>query len=305
MSASPSQQVWTTRTLLDWMSKAFSAKGLDSPKLSAEILLTHVIGGDRLRLYMETDRPATPLERQSLRDLVTRALKHEPVQYLTGQAFFFGMEFHVDHRVLIPRPSTETIVEHILQHTRAVKSSPQGDGLFIADVCTGSGCIAISLMKHLPHARAVATDLSEDALVLAHENAVHHSVETRIDFLAGDLLEPILNHPAIGNRGEIDYLVSNPPYIPDHEWDTVEPNVKDHEPALALRGGTDGLSFINPIIENGIDLLKPGGQIIIEVADSHAQQARDQLAASPVITEPTILKDFEGLDRVIVGTRKN
>jgi release factor glutamine methyltransferase len=283
------------------MQSAFTKKGLDSPRLSAELLLSHVIGCERLRLYMDADRPATDLERESLRDLVGRALGHEPVQFLVGKAFFFGLPFKVDRRVLIPRPATETIVEHVLQHARATPGfgGPSGEGLLIADVCTGSGCIAIALAKNLPGARIVAPDISPAALDIARENAVAHGVADRIDFLQGDLFEPLLDHPVTRARNSLHYLVSNPPYIPDHEWAACDPNVRDHEPHLALRGGVDGLDCVRRVIEGGPDLVRPGGLMLVEVADSTAPAALDLVRAQPSMTDAEIIKDFEGLPRVV------
>ncbi|MBL8744976.1 MAG: peptide chain release factor N(5)-glutamine methyltransferase, partial [Phycisphaerae bacterium] len=147
---------WTTRSLLKWMASTFAERGLDSPRLCAELLLSHVLGCDRMRLYMDADRPAAPLEREALRGLVARALRHEPVQYLVGEAWFFSLPFHVDPRVLIPRHCTEIIVEHVLQHQRAEPGFAPGGVVTLADICTGSGCIAVSLLKNLPSARAVA-----------------------------------------------------------------------------------------------------------------------------------------------------
>lgn len=292
---------WTTRRLLAWMSDAFTKKGLDSPRLSAELLLSHVIGCERLRLYMEADRPATDLERENLRELVGRALNHEPVQYLVAKAYFFGLPFKVDKRVLIPRPATETIVEHVLQHARATPGfgGAAGDGLLIADVCTGSGCIAIALAKQLPGARIVAPDISADALDLARENAIAHGVADRIEFLEGDLFEPLLDHPVTRARNSLHYLVSNPPYIPDHEWPACAPNVRDHEPHIALRGGVDGLDCVRRVIEGGPTLVRPGGLMLVEVADSTAPAALDLMKSQPAMAEAEILKDFEGLPRVI------
>jgi len=179
---------WTTRQLLDWMTRSFESNSLDSPRLCAELLLSHVIGCERLRLYMDADRPATPLERESLRKLVSRALRHEPVQYLVGEAWFFSLPFHVDHRVLIPRPSSETIVEHVLQQIRAEPTLAPGGSMTIADVGTGSGSLAVALAKNLPGARVVATDISSEALEVAHDNACRHHVEDRIECACGDLL---------------------------------------------------------------------------------------------------------------------
>lgn len=299
-------EVWTTRRLLAWMGTAFSRKQLDSPRLMAEMLVAHVIGCDRLKLYTDADRPASPLERQTLRDLVARALKHEPVQYLVGEAWFFGLSFKVDRRVLIPRPATETIVEHVLQHARARSgvAGKRGEGLLIADICTGSGCIAIALLKNLPDARAVATDICEQAARVARDNAVRHSVLDRLDILTGDLLEPLADFPSTRGVESLDYLVSNPPYIPDDEWPAVAPNVKDHEPHGALRGGADGLDFARRLL-SGTRLLKPGGLLLMETADSRADAALDLVASSPLLSDARILKDFEGLPRVIIAARRD
>ena len=282
---------WTTRRLLDWIAGAFTERGLDSPRLSAEILVAHVVGCDRLRLYMDPDRPAAPAERETLRDLVKRALAHEPIQHLTGEGWFFGLPFHCDARALIPRPSTETVVEHVLQHARRSDAAPLRR---VLDVCTGTGCIAIALAKNLPDAALVATDLSDDALALAAQNAERHAVSDRVAFRSGDLLEPVAGEDAF------DAIVSNPPYIPDHEWADVPPNVKDHEPHLALRGGPDGLDIVRRLIADAPARLAPSGWLVIEVAAAHARDAA-ALATDAGFTDVTILQDHEGLDRVVAA----
>lgn len=287
------------------MSQAFAKKELDSPRLLAELLLAHVIGCERLRLYMEADRPASPLERERLRELVGRALEHEPVQYLVGEGWFFSLPFHVDGRVLIPRPATETIVGQVLQHARVEPGfgGRGGEGVVIADVCTGSGCVAVSLLKNLPGARAAATDISPAALDVAMKNAQRHGVSDRLDLLAGDLLAPLAEHPTARGKGTLHYLVSNPPYIPDHEWEDVAPNVKNYEPSLALRGGKDGLDYVRRLIAGGPELVRPGGLILIEVATSTAGAALELMKARPEIEEASVLDDFEGLPRVVMGRR--
>lgn len=303
----PATEVWTTRRLLAWMQQAFHQRGLDGPRLLAEMLLAHVLGCDRLKLYLDPDRPASPLERQTLRDMAGRALKHEPVQYLVGESWFFGLPFHVDKRVLIPRPATETIVEHVLQHARNTPGfatpASGGEGLLIADVCTGSGCVAISLLKNLPKARAAASDLCADALAVARQNAQRHSVSDRLDLLEGDLLQPIVEYPGSRHAGGVSYLVSNPPYIPDDEWGAVEPNVKDHEPHKALRGGVDGLDFVRRLLVDGPTLLRSGGLMLIEVADSRAEQAAELMRGVAGMTETQIVRDVDGLPRVIVARK--
>jgi release factor glutamine methyltransferase len=320
-------KTWTTRSLLAWMGEAFTKQGLDSPRLLAELLLAHVQGVDRLKLYLDPDRPASPLERDTLRTLVGRALRHEPVQYLVGEAWFFGLPFKSDKRALIPRPCTQVIVEHVLQHYRAThgpgmatprdglasaggpaQASTRGEGVLIADVCTGSGAIAIALLRNLPGARAVASDISGDALALAKENAIKHDVANRLDFVQGDLLAPVRSYPPSA-EGTLDYLVSNPPYVPDDEWPSetnagqVDKNVLLHEPHLALRGGVDGMKFVGPLLEQGPALLKPGGQILVEIAAAKATYALAAAERNPLLRDVKMLKDQDGLDRVVLATR--
>jgi release factor glutamine methyltransferase len=300
-------ETWTTRKLLAWMSEAFTRNKLDSPRLMSEMLMSHVLGCQRLRLYMEPDRPATELEKKSLRDLVARAIKHEPVQYLVGECVFFGLTFTVDKRVLIPRPATQTIVEYVLQHARTAPGfgGTAGEGVFFADVCTGSSCIATSLLYTMKHARAVATDISADALAVARLNAIRHGVIDRIELVQGDLLAPLLADPTTRANESLHYLVSNPPYIPDHEWEAVEPNVKNHEPHLALRAGPDGLDYVAPLLENAPRLLRPGGLLLIEIASSTAEKVLSLAEAQPQLEGARVLPDIDNLPRVLVASKRS
>ena len=301
---------WTTRTLLAWMSGAFGEQGLDSPRRLAEELLAHVLGCERLALYTDADRPASPLERAQLRDLVKRALAHEPVQYLVGHESFYGLKLHVDRRVLIPRPSTLTLVDAVLAHAKRdprsgpVRDSEAGSGLLIADVCTGSGCVAIALAKNLPGARFVATDLSADALEVARDNAERLGVSDRIDFEHGDLLDALEAHASARNAGSLGAIAANPPYVPDHEWDAVEPNVKDHEPHGALRAGADGLEFVRPLIEQGPERLAAGGMLAVEIAACTAAEVLKLAEDHKLLERCEVRKDHEGLARVLVARRR-
>ena len=288
---------WTTRGLLEWMTGAFKGAGLESPRLFAELLLSHTIGCDRLRLYTDVDRPATPLEREGLRPLVMRALKHEPVQYLVGEAWFYTLPFHVDERVLIPRPSSETIVEAVLCHARATAGAGRA---LIADVCCGSGCIGAALLKHLPEARLAATDCSGEALEVAGMNLRRHGLDDRAELLPGDLLEPLRQHPM---AKELHYLVANPPYIPDDEWDEVPENVRRYEPTIALRGGPDGLDLVRRLLADGPGLLRPGGLIAVEIATSTADAALMIAKENPLLEEARVESDLDGLARVVVAMR--
>lgn len=288
-------ETWSTRRLLHWTTQYFERRGIDSPRLSAEMLLAHVLGTTRLKLYMDPDRPATELERAAFRELVERAIAHEPVDYLVGQAPFFSMLLKVNPAVLVPRPSTETLVEHVIQHARR---TPGFAAPLIADIGTGSGAIAIALAKHIPGARVIATDIAEDSLAVAKENAAALGVADRIDFRQGDLLAPLRG---LGER--VRYLVSNPPYIPDHEWEAVPPNVKNHEPHRALRGGTDGLDLIRPLIADGPALMDVPGLLLIEIAASQKAAAMDLTRLNPLLRNAQVLPDHEALPRVLVADR--
>lgn len=284
------RESWTTRRLLRWTTEHFEKRGIDSPRLSAEMLLSHVLDVGRLKLYMDPDRPASDLERAAFRDLVERAAKHEPVDYLVGLAPFFALQFEVNPDVLIPRPSTETIVEHVLQHARR---TPGFQHPAIADICTGSGAIAVSLAKHMPQCRVTATDISEKALAVAKRNAERHAATERIEFLQGDLLAPL-------GMKRVRYLISNPPYISDAEWAAVEPNVKNYEPTLALRGGVDGLDLIRKLITAAPKHLEQPGQLVLEIAASQHKQVVE-LAQQAGFKRTQILGDHEGLPRVLVA----
>ncbi len=288
-------QTWTTRRLIAWMTGHFEKHQIESPRVVAEMLLAHVIGCQRMRLYMEVDRPATPLEKETLRDLVARAASHEPVQYLVGQTSFFGRMFAVRPGVFIPRPCTETLVEQIVHWQRA---SPGHGAALLADIGVGSGAIAVSLACQFPRARVIATDISVEALELAEENARRHDVADRVEFHQGAALEPISTM-----HGAFDAICSNPPYIPDGEWDDVAPNVRGREPTEALRGGIDGLNVVRPIIAGAGELLRPGGRLAIEIASVQREAVIDLINADPLLVEPTVLEDHEGLWRVLLAER--
>lgn len=297
---------WTTRTLLAWMNEAFTRKGLDQPRFMAEVLMAHALGCERLRLYTDPDRPASDDERTRLRALVTRALAHEPVQYLTGEAWFFGMAFHVDPRVLIPRPSTATIVERVLAYAKVEPGFGPAEHTLLVDVCTGSGCIASAVLKLLPGARALCTDVSTEALDVARKNLARHGLEARADVVEGDLLAPVRAFPGLGAGGAsgAHFIVSNPPYIPDDEWAAVEPNVKEHEPALALRGGPDGMRCVTPLIAGAPELLRERGLLLIELAAARAEAALTLARQHPLLEDAQVLPDVDGLPRVLSARRR-
>jgi len=283
---------WTTRKLLRWTSEYLERKQVDSPKLSSELLLAHVLNTTRIKLYADLDRPAGELERAAYRDLVERAVRQEPVQYLIGEAHFFSNVFDVSPDVLIPRPSTEALVEHVVQHTRQTPGFRQP---LIADVGTGSGAIAVSLAKQIEGANVIASDISEAAIEIAKRNAARHKVADRIDFRLGDLWEPYTE--------AFTFVCSNPPYIPDNEWEAVAANVKDYEPHGALRGGADGLDVIRPLVAGAVERLAKPGQLVVEIAASQKRAAIDLVEQTKGLVNPRVLADAEGHPRVLIADR--
>ena len=173
------------------------------------------------------------------------------------------------------------------------------DRASIAEIGVGSGCLSVALLRNLPEAKGVAVDISPGAIEVARANAERHHVDQRLELREGDLLAPLDDR-----KGELHYLVSNPPYIPDHEWDAVEPNVKDHEPVTALRAGPDGLQFVRPLIENAHHYLQRGGLLAIEIAASTRTQALELARANTELLGPRVEDDTDALPRVLVATRK-
>ena len=292
-AADGSAKRWTTRQLLNWTRGYFERQGLEAPRRAAEMLLAHVLETPRLKLYMEPDRPASPEERAAFRALVARAARHEPVDYLVGQSPFFSLLFRVTPDVLIPRPSTEALVEHVLQHARR---APGMQHPRIADVGTGSGCIAVAVAKHLPGSRVIATDTSDRALAVARTNAQAHGVDDRVELRNGDLLEPLRHE-------RLDYLLANPPYIGSDAWAELPAHIRNYEPVEALWGGPDGLAAVSRLIAEGPDLLEPGGQLAVEIADEQKAIARERARVHPLLERAQVLGDHEGLPRVLVADR--
>ncbi len=207
--------------------------------LEAELLLGHVLGMSRTRLYTEPERPLTSTETERLRDVVRRRLDGEPAAYILGHCEFYGIDFYVDSGTLIPRPETELLVEEALELARRI--SHQGKRTIIADIGTGCGAIAISLALALPEARIYATDISPSALKVAEANCRRHGVSGRVELLQGNLLEPLPR--------AVDLIVANLPYVKDCEFIDLSPEIREHEPTIALAGGRDGLDKIREMLE--------------------------------------------------------
>jgi release factor glutamine methyltransferase len=290
---------WTIRKLLEWTSGFFSRKEVDSPRLSAELLLAHVLAVPRIKLYTDYERPLGEKELATFRDLVKRAGEQEPIAYLTGKSYFFNLELAVGPGVLIPRPDTETLVENVLQ---LIRNTPGMDSPRVLDLCTGSGCIACAIASRVKTASVTAIDLSETAVAIAQKNVEQLKVADRVVVLQGDLYAPLTDTV---DAQPFHLIVSNPPYIPSGQIESLDRNVRDYEPHLALDGGPDGLVIHRRILEQAAYRLLPGGHIFMEIAFDQGHCAMELMSAQPDLQNARLLKDYGGKDRVVTATRKS
>jgi release factor glutamine methyltransferase len=272
--------------------------------LAAELLLMHALGCDRAWLY---SHPEAPLEGSVARKyfaLVERRVAGEPTQYLTGKQEFWGLEFEVNPSVLIPRPETEHVVEVALERLGQKRSRQP---LRVADVGTGSGCLAVALARELPQAEVFATDVSAGALEVAGRNAARHGVAHRIRFFESSLLEAFLaDAPAgLGSQlgSQLDVIVSNPPYIGRGEADDLPREVREHEPGQALFSGEKGVEIYDPLIGQAAKLLAAGGCLVLELGYNSLNHVRPLLGASPHWTRVAVKNDLAGIPRVIAAER--
>ena len=251
----------------------------------AELLLLHQLGITRAQLLADPTRELTPSQLAAYETAITRRLANEPVQYITGTQEFYGLPFHVTPAVLIPRPETELLVEAVL------KRLPRNDYLLIADIGTGSGILAITLALHLPHAKITATDISPEALTIARQNAETHHVADRIHFIESDLLSAVPRVP-------FDAIVSNPPYVPTADRETLHPQVRDHEPATALFAGPTGLDIYSRLIPQAHAALTPGGLLALEIGHGQSEAIRQLLTGWQDIS---ILNDLQQIPRTALA----
>lgn len=263
------------------------SRGFESARLEVEQLLGHVLGCSRLDLYLKFDRPVTEEELERFRELYRRRLNREPLQYLVGSAGFRDIEVQTDCRALVPRPETELLVEEAIHYLHG-----RGDVL-VADLGAGSGAIAVSVAYELPSARVVAVDLSDDALMLTGENARRLGVDDHIELVSADMLA------GLEGRGPFDAILSNPPYVQSGEIDTLQPEVRDWEPHMALDGGPDGLRLLETIAGGAHRHLKPGGLLLLECDDRQAKRLRDIITGSGKYGEVTIIRDLAGKKRLV------
>jgi release factor glutamine methyltransferase len=273
--------------------------GVPEPRLDAELLLRHVLGRDRAWLLARLRESLDEAVKERFDSVLERRAAREPIQYITGSQEFWGLDFAVTRDTLVPRPETELIVETVLRDLGS--SGKSGRQQTIIDLCSGSGCIAVSLAHELPAARFFATDASEAAIGMARENARRHDVAGRIRFLTGDLFGPLQE---LDLAGRVDVIASNPPYIAAADRDALQPEVRDFEPAMALFAGPEGTELHRRIIEGAPEFLAPDGSLIMEMGIGQAEALSEMVRQSGAFGPPEIVKDLAGIDRLIVAKIK-
>lgn len=282
-------QTWTVGALVKWATDDFQARGIESPRLDAELIVAHALAITRTQVIIDAQRPLADVELAKLRALVKRRRAREPMAYLLGQREFYGRVFKVDKRVLVPRPDTETLVDVALERTRACSMSMR-----LLDLCTGSGCVAITLARERPTSRVTATDVSADALAVARANAQRLGAYN-VAFVEGDLYAPVAG-------ARFDVITANAPYIATSEIATLMPDVRDFEPRLALDGGADGLDLVRRIVADAHGVLVPGGVLALEVGAGEAP-AVAALLSEHGFASVDVRRDYGKIERVVSGAR--
>ncbi len=266
-------------------------------KISAEYLLSNILNCKRQELYLNSEMELSNGKINIFKGLVKRRSKREPIQYIICEEEFRGLIFKVTRDVLIPRPETELLVEEAVSIVKDKEARGKGHGSWtIVDLCTGSGCIAVSAAKEIDNCKVYATDISEKALIIAKENAKRHTVEDRITFLQGSFFEPLKDK---GLEGKIDIIISNPPYVSKKDMEKLQPEIKEYEPPIALYGGEDGLDSYRTIIPEALTYIKKGGYLILEIGYGQAEGVKELFAKHPSYGEIEIIKDLSGIERVV------
>jgi release factor glutamine methyltransferase len=274
----------------------FTAAGISTARLDAEVLLRHTLNRDRAWLLAHFHDRLDDKLRGIFERAVERRVQREPLQYITGKQEFWGLEFAVSPEVLIPRPETELIIETVLNSVR-----DKAQAYNLVDLCTGSGCIAVVLASELSEARVIATDKSPGALAVARENARTHNVLDRILFFEGDLTAPL---DSLDIDGQVDIIVSNPPYVRSGDYPALQPEVRDYEPGLALFAGPEGTEVHERIINAAIRYLKSNGLLIIEMGIGQAEALAVRVKENGKYRSFEILRDLAGIERVMAARRK-
>ena len=289
------QKSWNIKELLEVTSDYLKNKGIECPRLNAEVLLAHQLNVDRIKLYLSFDQPLHEKEIAGYRALIKRRLRREPLQYITGVQEFWSLDFRVGPPVMVPRPETELLVEHALSlcHGNSLAESPCAR---ILDLGTGCGALAVAIARELEAVAVWASDVSQEALDIARGNAKRHGVEERIEFVLSDMWKGFssLEHP-------FDIIVSNPPYIRSDAMDALPPEVRDHEPKQALDGGEEGIFYIRDIIKKAPKYLNPGGWLLLEMDPEQTTKALELMEELKSYENKARYKDYSHHHRVVMA----
>lgn len=280
---------WTVGRLLQWTADYLKRHGSESPRLDAEVLLAQARGCQRIELYTAFDEVPGEEVRAGFRDLVRQRAKGMPVAYLVGHREFYSLDFCVTPDVLIPRPETESLVLRLIELGRQRPPGP----VAICDVGTGSGNIAVAAAKHLPNAQLTAIDASPAAVEVARRNAQRHAVADRIEFVVGNLLS------SLGVEARFDFVVSNPPYVKESEFEALAPDVRNYEPRVALVAGPRGTEVVEQLVPQAAERLRVGGYLLLEVSPTTHDAVIALLAADPRFEPAATIRDFSRLPRVV------
>lgn len=280
---------WTIRRVLEWTSGYLREKGSDSPRLEAEVLLAHARNCPRIQLYTAYDEPLPESVRTRMREMVQRRAASEPVAYIVGHREFFSLDFHVSPDVLIPRPDTETLVVEVLER---IKTLPQPR---ILELGTGSGCISVAIAANHAQAMLTATDVSTAALAVARRNIDQHGLSDRISTLQSDL------YAGLPEGARFDVIVSNPPYVRLDEIESLDPDVRIHEPHLGLAGGADGMDVLRRIIDQSPAYLQDAGWLALECAREQTAALKDRIDGAGRFADCRIVNDVSGQPRVLIA----
>jgi release factor glutamine methyltransferase len=295
-----SSEQWTVTRLLDWTAQYLAQKGVEFPRLDAEVLLAHCLDWNRIDLYARYDQIPSEEARKQFKALIGRRLEGCPVAYLVGRKEFFGLALEVTPAVLIPRPESEYVVLECLRLAKE-KSRPR-----VLDIGTGSGNLAIAVAHQHPGAQVTAIDISPDALAVASRNAHRHQVADRLHFLSGDLFAPLSEPGASSEPGALatgqehfDFVLSNPPYIAHEDIANLPRGVRDYEPHLALDGGPGGFMVLDRLIDGAVKHLQPGGYLIVEIGSPQEKPGRERITAHGDYELGQTIRDGSGHPRVL------
>ena len=295
---------YTVSEILDRATSYLRRRGIAEPRVDAEVLLAHILKIERLEIYLNLDCQLTEKALSAYEKLIERRTCREPVAFIVGHKEFMGLKFFLNRHVLIPRPETEILVETVIEKAKDIKGSGsfryhEVNSLIIVDLCTGSGNIAISLAKNINSCKVYATDISKMALQLAEKNAKFHNVDDKVEFLSGDLFQPL---EKLNLNLSVDFVVSNPPYVKSSDLASLPPEVRK-EPVSALAGGGEGLSFYHRIVPEALKYLVNGGYLIMEIGDGQGKAVVKFIDGQKHFCPAQLVKDYAGLDRVVVAQK--